>query len=170
MGKMNSGKADVALVKKSHRANVAHGERAVQSDFKMTIKAAGMPALSALVRTSQMPGMSRGDGIEDFGPNNTRFIQQGSPEFSGDIAATIVELKTGRVRKALREIVKNKLYVEIEVKPSGEGYTDEPVELRDCYLRFDPADLDTSAETALNIPLQITYNDSSLWDDDKGGN
>lgn len=150
--------ADVGLLKRAYSKNVALGERAVQSDFEMIIQ--GYPMLTGLIRTAQLPEISRGDAVEDVGAYGQGFQQYGTIKRDGDITATAVELKDGTVIDTLKEIIDNKQYVDIEILLSGEGSEKKGYKLETCLLKVDPADLDTSNRTG---PVQISINIHYNW-------
>ncbi|EKD3007450.1 baseplate protein, partial [Escherichia coli] len=58
-------KADMAFLKSRFNKNLAAGEKLIGSEYWMTIK--GYEHLSVLVRTAQLPEMTRED-VEDYAP------------------------------------------------------------------------------------------------------
>ena len=136
---------------------MALGERAVQSDFKVTFE--GYEDLWVLIRTAQTPAISRGDNVEDFGPFGMAFQQYGNLKRDGDISANIVEVKSGRALKAIRSIVEDRQYINVKVELVGEGQKGDGWELQMCTVQAEPGDLDVEGQTtALRIPLQIHHN------------
>ncbi|EFI7210200.1 baseplate protein, partial [Escherichia coli] len=65
-------KADIAFLKSRLNKNLAAGEKLIGSEFWMTIK--GYEKLSVLVRTTQLPEMTRED-VEDYGPGGMKINQ-----------------------------------------------------------------------------------------------
>ncbi|WP_163836769.1 hypothetical protein [Spartinivicinus ruber] len=157
MSRIPNVKGDIPLLKRAYSKNVAMGERAVASDFEMTIK--GYEDLTVLVRTAQLPEISRGDPVEDFGLYGQGFQQYGAVKRDGDITVNIVELKTGLVQDTLFEIIEKKEYVTIEMVLVGEGQKRRGWQLEDCILKADPGELDTSNRVGtVQIPVTIHYN------------
>ncbi|EHJ9250505.1 baseplate protein, partial [Salmonella enterica] len=70
----NNTKGNRKFIKGRYTANAAKGERLVSSEFQLTF--AGHEDISVLVRTSQIPEMTRED-VEDYGPNGVKFNQHG---------------------------------------------------------------------------------------------
>lgn len=73
----NNTKGNRKFIKGRYTANAAKGERLVSSEFQLTF--AGHEDISVLVRTSQIPEMTRED-VEDYGPNGVKFNQHGQFE------------------------------------------------------------------------------------------
>lgn len=150
-------KGDVDLLRKAHKKNVALGERAVASDFIVTIEE--YPEISALIRTSQLPEEKRGEPVEDFGQYGQGFRQYGSVKRDGDIAAQIVEIKRGDVLKTIAKIVDNKEYVTIKILLAGEDFKEMGYELQDTMIGADPSDLDVENRTGtVRVPVNFMYN------------
>lgn len=148
--------ANVGLLTQAFNSNAALGERATQADFEMIID--GMEALAPLVRTAQIPEISRGEPLEDIGAYGLTYHQYGPVKRNGQVAATIVELKDGRVEKALWDIINNKRYVKVRLVRKGEGYKESGFVLSHCILQSDAGDLDTGAATAAALRnLTITH-------------
>lgn len=76
----NNTKGNRKFIKGRYTANAAKGERLVSSEFQLTF--AGHEDISVLVRTSQIPEMTR-ENVEDYGPNGVKFNQHGPPETLG---------------------------------------------------------------------------------------
>ncbi|MDF5600832.1 hypothetical protein P3746_20660 [Vibrio parahaemolyticus] len=150
-------KGNVDLLRQAHKKNVALGERAVASDFTVTIRE--YPQLSALIRTAQLPEEKRGEPVEDQGQYGQGFRQYGATKRDGDMAAQIVEIKRGDVLKTIAKIVDNKEYVNIEVLLDGEDVEKKGYLLEDVMIAADPADLDTENRTGtVRIPVTFQYN------------
>lgn len=107
MSRIPNVEGDIPLLKRAYSKNVAMGERAVASDFEMTI--IGYEDLTVLVRTTQLPEISRGEPVEDFGLFGQGFQQYGAIKRDGDITANIVEIKTGLVQDTLLDIIDKKI-------------------------------------------------------------
>lgn len=148
--------ANPQFLKQSFQKSAALGERAVQSDFEMVIE--GLEWAAPLVRTAQLPEISRGEPVEDQGAYGQMFHQYGNIKRSGLITATIVELKDGRLEDALWDIINNKKYVKIKLLRNGEDYTAKGFELSHCIIAVDAGDVDSTATTAAATRnLNITY-------------
>jgi len=148
--------ANPQFLKTSFQKSAALGERAVQSDFEMTIE--GIEWASPLIRTTQLPEISRGEPVEDQGAYGQTFHQYGNIKRNGLITAMIVELKDGRVEAALWDIINNKKYVKMRIVRKGEDYKENGFELSHCIIAVDAGDVDTTATTvAANRNLNITY-------------
>lgn len=80
----NNTKGNRKFIKGRYTANAAKGERLVSSEFQLTF--AGYEDISVLVRTSQIPEMTRED-VEDYGPNGVKFNQHGPIRNSGEIGS-----------------------------------------------------------------------------------
>ncbi len=74
-------KADVGFMKKRFNQNLAAGEKLIGSEYWMVIK--GYENLSILIRTAQLPEMTRED-MEDVAPGGMKFNQHGSLRNSGE--------------------------------------------------------------------------------------
>lgn len=81
----NNTKGNRKFIKGRYTANAAKGERLVSSEFQLTF--AGHEDISVLVRTSQIPEMTRED-VEDYGPNGVKFNQHGPIRNSGEIQSS----------------------------------------------------------------------------------
>ncbi|WMM35436.1 baseplate [Escherichia phage vB_EcoM-813R1] len=81
----NNTKGNRKFIKGRYTANAAKGERLVSSEFQLTF--AGHEDISVLVRTSQIPEMTRED-VEDYGPNGVKFNQHGPIRNSGEIRSS----------------------------------------------------------------------------------
>lgn len=84
----NNTKGNRKFIKGRYTANAAKGERLVSSEFQLTF--AGHEDISVLVRTSQIPEMTR-ENVEDYGPNGVKFNQHGPIRNSGEIQVQCVE-------------------------------------------------------------------------------
>jgi hypothetical protein len=148
--------ANPQFLEQSFNKAAALGERAVQSDFSMVIE--GLEFAAPLIRTAQLPEMSRGEPVEDQGAYGMTYHQYGAIKRNGLITATIVELKDGRVEDALWDIINNKKYVKIKLVRNGEDYTEKGFKLKHCIIAVDAGDVDTTATTAAATRnLNITY-------------
>ncbi|HCW1469903.1 TPA: baseplate protein, partial [Escherichia coli] len=90
----NNTKGNRKFIKGRYTANAAKGERLVSSEFQLTF--AGHEDISVLVRTSQIPEMTR-ENVEDYGPNGVKFNQHGPIRNSGEIQVQCVETIEGDI-------------------------------------------------------------------------
>ncbi len=126
----------------------------------MTIK--GYENLSILIRTTQFPEMTRED-VEDVGPGGLKFNQHGVMRNSGEFQASCVETIEGHVFKAVRELVREKKYVDIvisasiESKAGGDGGMKRT--FTHCKVYCDAIDMSSEdVTTAVRPSLRIVYN------------
>lgn len=153
---MSDKDANIDLMSQSFQQSAALGERALQSDFVMEIE--GMEWASPLIRTTQLPDITRGEPVEDQGQYGQMYHQYGPPKRNGQITAMIVELKDGRVEDAIWDIVQNKKYVNVRVYRFGEGHVKKGYIMKHVMISGDPSDGDTTATTvAANRNLTLTY-------------
>lgn len=154
-------KGNIGFLKKNYQKNMAAGEKLSAAEFEMTID--GYPNLSVLVRSTQIPALGRAE-IEDFGPMGLKFVQQGPYENSGEITVGAIETIKGDVLAALYDIVINKKYVNLNIKPTPESLAGGAPKgtawrMEDSKLRCDAIDMSTEDVTALVKPqITITYN------------
>lgn len=152
---------DVNFLKNNFTKNLQAGEKLTGFEFEMQI--AQYPNVTVLVRSTQYPAMGRSQ-IEDFAPMGLKFVQQGAFENSGEIVVTAVETLSGEVLKTIRQIVKNKEYVDITIRSTpeslgGNGAESALFKLSHCAFRSDAIDLSTEDQAALVKPsINITYN------------
>lgn len=111
-------RGDVTFLKVKHTMNLMAGEKLAGHEFELTVDQ--YPDLSVVVRSAQMPAMGRSD-MEDFGPMGLKFNQHGALENSGEITVTCVETIGGRVLQMIREIVKDKKYIDITIRATPES-------------------------------------------------
>ena len=159
-GHSNS-KGNIGFLKGKYQKNMAAGEKLSSAEFEMDVE--GYPNLSVLVRSSQIPAIGRAE-IEDFGPNGLKFYQQGPYENAGEITVTAVETIKGDVVHDLYDIVINKKYVNLTLKPTPESLAGGSPKgtawrMEDCKLRCDAIDMSTEDVTSLVKPsITVAYN------------
>ncbi|HHR5658144.1 baseplate protein [Enterobacter hormaechei] len=164
MGHSNT-KGNKAFLKNRYTANVAKGEKLVSSEFELTF--AGYEGLSVLVRTAQIPEMTRED-VEDYGPNGLKFNQHGPIRNSGELQVQCVETIEGEILSFIKQRIAAKDYVDItmaatpESKATGIAGVKSPattIEMLDCKIYSDAVDMSTEDVTAVvRPPLRIVYN------------
>ncbi|CAM3956338.1 baseplate protein [Serratia silvae] len=152
-------KADVGFLKKRLNQNIAVGEKLVNSEYWMTIK--GYENLSILIRTAQLPEMTRED-VEDVAPGGMKFNQHGPLRNSGEIQVQCVETITGDVLNSVRDMVFNKRYVDITISTTAESHGGEAKghtrNMEHCKVYCDATDLASEDVTAVVRPsLRIVY-------------
>ncbi len=154
-------KGNIGFLKGKYKKNMAAGEKLNSAEFEMTFDA--YPDLSVLVRSTQIPAIGRAE-IEDFGGMGLKFVQQGPYENSGEINVTAVETIKGDVVAAIYDMVINKKYINMNIKPTPESLAGGAPKgtawrLEDCKLRCDAIDMATEDVTSLVKPqMTITYN------------
>ena len=161
----NNTKGNRKFIKGRYTANAAKGERLVSSEFQLTF--AGHEDISVLVRTSQIPEMTRED-VEDYGPNGVKFNQHGPIRNSGEIQVQCVETIEGDILQFIKDRIAAKDYVDItmaatpESKSSGVNAVTKAattIEMLDCKIYSDAIDFSTEDVTAAVRPsLRIVYN------------
>ena len=158
MANISEVKESIALVKQSYQKWLALGEKAKGDDFRMEIE--GYPELSMLIHATQLPEVKR-EPTEDYGPHGVKFQQQGRLINAGDITFTSMETVTGKALEALRDLVKNKKYVTIRIGCPSESVPDGAapltVEMEDCWIEMDPADLSREDNATLKPAGTIHY-------------
>ncbi|NDO81502.1 baseplate protein [Citrobacter sp. NCU1] len=160
MSGFSNTKADVGFLKKRLNQSIAAGEKLIGSEFWMRIK--GYDNLSILVRTAQLPEMTRED-VEDFAPGGMKFNQHGAIRNSGELQVTCAETIKGDVFKAVRQMVYGKEYVDIELKAAAESNSgsDGGISrtLLHCKVYSDAIDFGSEDVTTVVRPtLRIVFN------------
>ncbi|MEC6832962.1 baseplate protein [Photobacterium toruni] len=159
-GHFNS-RGDTSFLKQKFNMNMAAGEKLAGHEFEMSIDQ--YPDVNILIRSTQLAAMGRSD-VEDFGPMGLKFTQHGALENSGEIAVTCAETITGRALSMVRDVIKNKRYIDINIRATPESLSGaSPAALKQrlehCKLRCDVVDLSTEDQAALVKPsLTIIYN------------
>jgi hypothetical protein len=161
MAGFDNAKGNINFLKQKFLKNVNAGEKMTGAEFEMTIEE--YPQLTVLVRSTQMPAMGRAD-VEDFGQMGLGFIQNGALENKGECAVVAAETIKGDVIDALRDIVRNKKYVTVNLastpeSTAGVGAEAHKFKLEHCKLRSDAIDLSTEDTAAIVKPsITIQYN------------
>ncbi|WP_313474048.1 baseplate protein [Atlantibacter hermannii] len=160
MSGFSNTKADVGFLKKRLNQSIAAGEKLVSAEFWMRIK--GYEHLSILVRTTQIPEMTRED-VEDFAPGGMKFNQHGPVRNSGEFQVTCAETIKGDVFLAVRQMVYGKEYVDIEFQATAESNNGEHLGLKrnflHCKVYSDAIDFGSEdVTTAVRPTLRIVYN------------
>lgn len=160
---------NIAGINKSYKKLLSLGEGAKGDDFRMTIE--GYDDLEFLVQATQLPEIKR-EMIESYGPHGVKFNQAGKFNNAGDMTITIKEVIDGRVYEALREIVKEKKYVEIRLGLLGESQSESvygtTVVLSDCWIEIDALDLSVEDGTTLVKPSGTIHYNWVSWLDEEG--
>ncbi len=159
MSGFSNTKADVGFLKKRLNQSIAAGEKLVSSEFWMTIK--GYEHLSVLIRTTQLPEMTRED-VEDFAPGGMKFNQHGPIRNAGEFQVTCAETIKGDVFKAVRQMVYGKEYNDIQIAASAESNSGDDGGLKrtflHCKVYSDAIDFGSEDVTTVVRPtLRITY-------------
>ncbi|EPL8679530.1 baseplate protein [Klebsiella michiganensis] len=153
-------KSDTAFLKSRFNKNIAAGEKLIGAEYWMTIK--GYEHLSVLIRTTQLPEMTRED-VEDFAPGGAKFNQHGTLRNSGEFQVTCAETIKGDVLAAVRKMVYNKEYLDITISAAAESNGGDHKglvrELSHCKVYSDAVDFASEDVTTVVRPtLRIVYN------------
>jgi hypothetical protein len=154
-------KGNRSFLKSQYTANKSKGEKLISAEFKMTFD--GYDGLSVLVRTAQLPEMTRED-VEDYGPNGLKFNQHGPVRNSGETQVQCVETISGDILQFIKDRITAKDYVDITIAATpesngGDAADATTVYMDDCKIYCDAIDLSTEDVTALVRPsLRIVYN------------
>lgn len=149
------------FLKKRYTANKGNGDKIIGAEFKLTF--VGYENLSALIRTAQIPEMTRED-VEDYGPNGLKFNQHGVIRNSGEMPAQCVETLSGDMLAFIKNQIATKGYVDITMEATPESLGGNTVDalsvtLLDCKIYCDAIDFSAEDVTALVRPnLRIVYN------------
>ena len=168
MANISNVQGNVPLLKKAYKKHVSLGEKVTGEEFMMKIE--GYDNLSYLVQTTQLPAIQR-ENIESYGPLGVKFNQQGRYINAQDVSVTFVEVVSGEAYKALRDIVKNKKYVNItiglvgESKPTSNEYT--TVKMEDCWIELEGADLSVEDGATAFKPSGTIHTNWIGWLDDE---
>lgn len=156
---------NIPNVNKSYKKLLALGEGAKSDDFRMTIE--GYSDLEFLVQATQLPELKR-EMIESYGPHGVKFNQQGKFLNAGDITITFKEVIDGNAYRALREIVKDKKYVEVRLQLMGESESTfgTACVMSDCWFEIDALDLSVEDGTTLVKPAGTIHYNWVSWLDD----
>ncbi|EAS5032271.1 baseplate protein [Salmonella enterica] len=164
MGHRNT-RGNKKFLKARYTANVAKGEALVSSEFQLTFR--GFENLSVLVRTAQIPEMTRED-VEDYGPNGVKYNQHGPIRNSGELQVQCVETIEGDILQFIKDRIAAKDYVDIEMAATPESKSvgteakttaATTIEMLDCKIYSDAIDMSTEDVTAaVRPPLRIVYN------------
>lgn len=151
---------NMAFLKQRLNKNIAAGEKLISAEYWMTIK--GYEHLSILIRATQFPEMTRED-VEDVGPGGLKFNQHGVMRNSGEFQVGCVETIEGDVFKAVRELVRQKKYVDIVVSAASESKGGEDGGITrtftHCKIYCDAVDMASDdVTTAVRPSLRIVYN------------
>lgn len=160
MSGFSNTKADVGFLKKRLNQSIGAGERLISSEFWMKIK--GYEQLSILITTTQLPEMTRED-VETFVPGGMKINQHGPLRNSGEFQVTCTETIKGDVFQAVRQMVNNKEYLEIEFAAAAESNSGGDGGLKrnfsHCKVYSDAFDFDAEGvTTAVRPTLRIVYN------------
>lgn len=158
---------NAANVNKTYKKLLSLGEGAKSDDFRMTFE--GYSDIEFLVQATQLPELKR-EMVETYGPHGVKFNQAGKILNAGDMTITIKEVIEGKAYEFLRDVVKNKKYLEIKLACLGESKPGSPaslsVVLSDAWLEVDALDLSVEDGTTLVKPAgTIHYNWVSYYDD-----
>ena len=151
---------NMAFLKQRYNQNKAAGEKLISAEYWMTIK--GYENLSVLIRSTQFPEMTRED-VEDVAPSGVKFNQHGVLRNSGEFQVSCVETITGAVFAAVKDLVRNKRYVEIVIQAAAESNNGDDAGVTrtfsDCKVYCDAIDMASDdVTTAVRPSLRVVYN------------
>ena len=153
MANISDVQGNIAWIKSSYKKLLGLGEGVVGDEFNMTFE--GNANVRYLVQTSQMPPLGR-ENIESYGPQGVQFRQQGRYKNAQDIPISFKETIHGYAYEFLRDLVKNKKYITVNLQLAGESYTggntSGTLRLEDCWIEIDGADLSVEDGTSLVRP------------------
>lgn len=161
MAGFSNAAGNMGFLKQKFLKNVNAGEKMMGAEFKMTLDE--YPEMEYLIRSTQMPAMGRAE-VEDFGQNGLKINQQGTVENSGEVAVTFAETISGEGLRIIREIIREKKYVNVNIESTpestaGVGADSHKFKLEFCKFRTDAIDLSTEDTAAVVKPsLTIGYN------------
>jgi hypothetical protein len=159
---------NVPLVKNSYKNLVSMGEGIKGDDFRMTIE--GYPDLEYLVQSTQLPSLKR-EMIESKGPHGVMFNQQGNFMNAQDITITFKEVISGKALEAIRDWVKNKSYLQVNLaivsESQPESNTANSVVLEDAWIEIDAVDLSVDDTTTLVKPSGTIHGNWVSWADEE---
>lgn len=159
MSGFNNSAPNMDFLKQRFNQNVAAGEKLISAEYWMTIK--GYENLSILIRSTQFPEMTRED-VEDVAPGGLKFNQHGVMRNAGEFQVGCVETIEGDVFKAVRELVREKKYVDIVVSAAAESKGGHNAGVtrtyRHCKVSCDAIDMSSDdVTTAVRPSLRIAY-------------
>lgn len=170
MGEIVGVKANVELVKKTIDADLALGERAIGNDFQFICDQ--YPDLTFLCTGFQIPEMKR-QVIEDFGPHGVETRWYGRPLNAPEMTLTVKETLSGKAYQILKEIVREKKYVDITVGLTAESQptsTEHTTwKMWNCVLSLDATDLSVDGDEVLKPSVTVNPNNVTPWDAEAPG-
>lgn len=166
MAGFENNKVNRPYMKDMYIKNKQAGEKLLANNFRLVIE--GFEDLEVLVRSTQYPAMGYADA-EDFARGGLTMVQAGSLENSGEITVTATETIKGDVLKTLKDIILNKMYVDIklhtEAESLGGAIPFSSCKMLDCKLRSDAIEFSVEDPAALVKPsFTIKYG----WVDHEG--
>ena len=167
MANISDVQGNISWIKSSYKQLLGPGEGVVGDEFIMTFE--GNANVRYLVQTSQMPPLGR-ENIESYGPQGVQFRQQGRYKNAQDIPISFKETIHGYAYEFLRDLVKNKKYITVNLQLAGESYTggntSGTLRLEDCWIEIDGADLSVEDGTSLVRPSGTLHANWVSWCDD----
>jgi hypothetical protein len=168
MANVSNVNQSIPLVKQSYKNLVSLGEGAKGDDFRMVIDE--YPDLEFLVQATQLPALKR-ELIESKGPHGVMFNQQGNFMNAQDITVTYKEVISGKTLEALRDWVKNKKYLQVNLSLVSESQPEataaNSVVLEDAWIEIDAVDLSVDDTTVLVKPTGTIHGNWVTWADEE---
>ena len=160
---------NIANVNGSYKKLLALGEGTKGDDFRMTIE--GYSDLEFLIQATQLPELKR-EMIETYGPHGVKFNQIGKFINAGDMTITFKEVIDGVAYQFLREMIKEKKYLEINLALISESMPDSvqgtTCKMSDAWIEIDALDLSVEDGTTLVKPSGTIHYNWVSWLDDEG--
>lgn len=157
---------NISKIRHGYRKLLALGEGVVSDEFIMTIE--GNTDIRYLVQSTQLPALVR-ETVESYGPFGVQFNQTGRYKNAQDVPISFKEVITGKAYEFLRELVREKKYVEIRLALSGESFpTSVPsnsIVMEDCWIELEGVDLSVEDGTALVRPAGTIHANWVSWCD-----
>lgn len=165
MGNISNVVGNIPLAKAAYTKLLGLGEGATSDDFEMTISE--YPDLAFLCQSTQLPPMER-EAIESYGPHGVQFVQAGRYKNAQEVPISFKEVITGKAYEAIRSWVKEKKYLEVEIKLTSEsneaGSPSTTLRMEDCWLSLDGFDLSVEDPTLVK-PVGTLHANWVGWDE-----
>jgi hypothetical protein len=164
MGNISNVVGNLTMAKAAYTKLLGYGEGATSDDFEMTISE--YPDLAFLCQTTQLPAMAR-EMIESYGPHRVKFMQAGPYINAQDVPVSFKEVISGKAYEAIRDWVKNKRYLTVELRLKSEsnegGAPSTTVVMEDCWLELEGVDLSVEDATIVK-PTGTLHANWVGWD------
>jgi len=160
---------NISPIKRLYKKWLSYGEKITGNEYKMSFD--GYPDLNYLVTSSQLPALQR-EVVESYGPMGVKFNQMGRYVNAQDVPVGFSEVIEGKMYSALREIVRQKIYLDITIGLVSESQsTSSPfatVVLEDSWIELEGVDLSDEDGAALIKPAGTIHANWVSWVDEDG--